>query len=187
MRVIAGEARGRVLRGPPPGSSTRPTPDRVREALFQILGDIDGLRVLDLFAGTGALGIEALSRGARSATFVEGDRRVARVLEQNVAKAGVGSRSTILRMEVLAALAGPLSAPRPVRGFDLVLADPPYGSGLLPRTLEAVVAVAAPGATVVAEHATRDAPPAAPGLALFDSRRYGDTTMSFYRLTEAPT
>lgn len=184
MRVIAGEARGRVLRGPPPGSVTRPTPDRVREALFQIVGAIDDNRVLDLYAGTGALGIEALSRGARAATFVERDRRVVRVLEENLVRAGVDDRSTVLGMDVLTALDGPL---RSSERFDLILADPPYESGLLPRTLERASALVAPGGTIVAEHAARDAPPTAAGLELFDTRRYGDTAISFYRPTEAST
>src|SRR4051794_19500228 len=104
MRVIAGTLRGRRLKAPA-GRSTRPTSDRVREALFSMLGEIDGVQVLDLFAGTGALGIEALSRGAAAAVFVERDGAAAAVLRENLGALGIGSeRAEVRRTDALAAL-----------------------------------------------------------------------------------
>jgi 16S rRNA (guanine966-N2)-methyltransferase len=125
MRVVGGDLRGRPLFAPR-GSGTRPTSDRVREALFSILdaryGGVEGASVLDLFAGTGALGIEALSRGAASATFVESDERVLGVIRRNVASLGLSDRATVLRGDALR-----LSPSRLTRGpFSLLLADPPY-------------------------------------------------------------
>jgi 16S rRNA (guanine966-N2)-methyltransferase len=117
MRVVAGEFRGRRLAAPP-GRGTRPTADRVREALFSMLGDVSGLKVLDLFAGSGALGIEALSRGAASATFVESDSRAAAVVSRNLAD--LGAEGAVRRQDALAFLASAEGR------FDLVLADPPY-------------------------------------------------------------
>lgn len=122
MRVVAGSARGRRIAAPP-GTDTRPTTDRVREALFNALGSlgaVDGAVVADLFAGSGALGIEALSRGAASAHFVESDRRAAAVVEENLAALGFDDRGVVLRRPVEAALD---QLPDPL---DLVLADPPY-------------------------------------------------------------
>jgi 16S rRNA (guanine966-N2)-methyltransferase len=117
MRVVAGEYRGRRLQAPR-GTSVRPTSDRVREALFSILGDIEGLRVLDLFAGSGALAIEALSRGAASATLVENDRAALDAIRANLAPLE-GANAEIVRADALAWLGGR-------RGpFDLVFADPP--------------------------------------------------------------
>jgi 16S rRNA (guanine966-N2)-methyltransferase len=124
MRIIAGQWRGRMLVAPP-GDSTRPTADRTREALFSMLtsriGDFDGLRVADLFAGTGALGLEALSRGAGHCTFVEHDGKALDALRANIAKLGVTAAD--VRAQSVAAL-GPAAAP-----YDLLLLDPPYGTG----------------------------------------------------------
>src|SRR5574340_694484 len=103
MRIISGEARGRHLRAPR-GAATRPTADRVREALFNILGDVAGLAVLDLFAGTGALGLEALSRGAASAVLVDNAEAAVRVIQANVALLGYEDRSRVLRLDVVRAL-----------------------------------------------------------------------------------
>jgi 16S rRNA (guanine966-N2)-methyltransferase len=123
VRIIAGEWRGRVIEAPE--QTTRPTADRVRETLFSMLtsrmGSFEGLRVADLFAGSGALGLEALSRGAASATFVEKDSAAVAVIRRNAEKLGAGARVTIL---ATSALALPSAGP-----FDLVLADPPYASG----------------------------------------------------------
>lgn len=124
MRIIAGEWRGRTIEAPP-GQSTRPTADRLRETLFNMLasrlGSLEGLRVADLFAGSGALGLEALSRGAAHATFVESDSGAAYSIARNAAKLGASDRVQILRGS---ALSLPRSAP-----FDLIFADPPYGQG----------------------------------------------------------
>jgi 16S rRNA (guanine966-N2)-methyltransferase len=123
MRIISGKWRGRALTAPP-GDATRPTADRTREALFSMLasrlGDFDGLRVADLFAGTGALGLEALSRGAAHCTFVEQDGKALDALRANIAKLGGTAE---VRAQSVAAL-GPVATP-----FDLLLLDPPYGSG----------------------------------------------------------
>ena len=124
MRIIAGEWRGRSIEAPP-GSATRPTADRVRETLFSMLasrlGTFEGLRVADLFAGSGALGLEALSRGAASVTFVESDARTVGSIKRNAERLGAGAR-----VEVIAGSA--LSLPRR-EPFDLILADPPYAAG----------------------------------------------------------
>ncbi|MGI4879035.1 MAG: 16S rRNA (guanine(966)-N(2))-methyltransferase RsmD [Janthinobacterium lividum] len=136
MRIIAGTWRGKPITAPP-GEATRPTSDRAREALFSMLtsrlGDFAGLRVADLYAGTGALGLEALSRGAAHATFVENDRVAIAVLKANIARCGADAAATVLPQPVQAV--GRAPAP-----FDLLLLDPPYGEGLalpaLARLLE---------------------------------------------------
>lgn len=130
MRIIAGDWRGRKLEAPP-GASTRPTADRVREALFSMLasrlGSFEGLRVADIFAGSGALGLEALSRGATHCTFVERDRGALAALKTNIARLGADARIE----GIDAAHLGPVPSP-----FDLLLLDPPYGSGLAAAVLE---------------------------------------------------
>lgn len=124
MRIIAGEWRGRTIEAPP-GQNTRPTADRVRETLFSMfasrIGSFEDLRVADLFAGSGALGFEALSRGAASATFVEAERSAAEAIRRNAAKLGASERVTVIASS---ALALPRSEP-----FDLIFADPPYAPG----------------------------------------------------------
>jgi 16S rRNA (guanine966-N2)-methyltransferase len=130
MRIIAGKWRGRPLAAPP-GDSTRPTSDRTREALFSMLtsrlGTFEGLRVADLFAGSGALGLEALSRGAAHCTFVDNDRRAVEAIRTNLAALGADASAEVLQRPAdQALLTGPL---------DLVFLDPPYGSGLAPAAL----------------------------------------------------
>jgi 16S rRNA (guanine966-N2)-methyltransferase len=182
MRVIAGTLGGRRLVAPA-GEATRPTTDRVREALFSILngrGAIEGARVLDLYAGTGALGIEALSRGAVHATFVESARPALTALRQNLAALALGDRSEVVagRVERLVRAAG---APP----YDLVLADPPWADVSSAR--EAIAALVAkghlaPGALVVLEHAARDREIAIAGLEEGDARAWGDTAVWMGRL-----
>jgi 16S rRNA (guanine(966)-N(2))-methyltransferase RsmD len=185
-RVIAGVARG--IRLVAPGEGTRPLADRVKQTLFAILEpDLDGARFLDLFAGSGAAGIEALSRGAAAAIFVEHDARAARTIEANLARSGLaGSTARLVRADVLRYLADRAVADGP---FDLVVADPPYAETVL---LEAVLGrlgadvdgapVLAPGARVVATHFWRTAPPARVGLLASDrERRFGETALTFYR------
>lgn len=178
MRIIAGELGGRRLVAPR-GLATRPTTDRAREALFSILGDVQGARVLDLYAGTGALGIEALSRGAARATFVESARPAIVALRENLRSLGLDPRAAIVAQPVARALdAIARAAP-----FDLVFADPPYADAGSAAELIArlVVALAlAPGARVVLERSSRDAPFAIEGLALASDRTYGDTAIAFY-------
>jgi len=184
-RVIAGTARGLRLEAPGPG--TRPIGDRVKQTVFAILEPgLAGSRVLDLFAGSGAAGIEALSRGAGSATFVERDAKACSVISANLVRtrlAGPGAR--VVKAEAIAWLTGP--AGRAAAPFDLVVADPPYeDSAALLRALELVQPCLAPGARVVAKHFWRDPPPAVIGLLASErERRFGETALTFYRLQEA--
>ena len=177
MRVIGGELGGRRLVAPR-GRATRPTSDRVREALFSARGDLDGARVIDLYAGSGALAIEALSRGAQSAVAVEQAPAALRALRQNVATLGLAARLHVVaqRVERAAAVAA-RHAP-----FDLILVDPPYAEvgEPLAEILAPYLALAAPRARLVLEHAARDAPPALAPFVLERTRRYGDTAVSRY-------
>lgn len=184
MRIIAGRFGGRNLKAPT-GRDTRPTTDRVREALFSVLGDaVRGSRVADLFAGTGALGLEALSRGAASVDFYESRSQTLAVLKQNIVTLGVGDE--------VAVIAAPL--PRGIKEgapWDLVLIDPPWGKGLAGPTLTRAVErgrLAAGGLVVVEER--RGQQPAAAywrgvGLTLEDERLYGDTTIQLLRVPAA--
>ena len=176
MRVIAGSHGGRRLKAPP-GRGTRPTSDRVREALFSMLGgELGGERVLDLFAGSGALGIEALSRGAARAVFVERDVRSAAVLSENLASLGLaGDRAELRRGEALAALR---TARRQGELYDLVLIDPPYGDAVrLGGKLTGLLApLLAPGARIVTESDRRT--PLELAAPIATERRYGDTSIT---------
>jgi 16S rRNA (guanine966-N2)-methyltransferase len=178
MRVIAGRYGGRRLTAPR-GSTTRPTSDRVREALFAMLGDVEDVRVLDLFAGTGALGIEALSRGARRAVFVESDRGAIDAIETNIAALGLGAEQAQVRREH--AEEALRQARKRKETYDLVLIDPPYERALElgPRLSAALGGVLAPRARVVIESDRRA--PLNLGLALEKERRYGDTTIAIHR------
>jgi 16S rRNA (guanine966-N2)-methyltransferase len=178
MRVIAGSLGGRRLRSPS-GRGTRPTSDRVREALFAMLAELDGERVLDLFAGTGALGIEALSRGAARAVFVERDRRTAKVLASNLASLGIPAPAAeVRRMDALAALE---SARADEETYDLVFIDPPYSRarGLGQELAVLLAPVLAPRARVVLESDRRT--PLELQLEVERQRRYGDTLVTIHR------
>ena len=187
-RVIAGSARGRRLRAP--GEGTRPFGDRVKQTLFAILEpDLPGARVLDLFAGSGAGGIEALSRGAAAAIFVERDATAARVIGENLRATGLIANARIVRSDAIAYLkTAATNAP-----FDLVLLDPPYAeSGLMDAALtclgSAETALLAPDGWVVAKHFWRTPPPPAAGLlASVRNRRFGETALTFYRPAQAPS
>jgi 16S rRNA (guanine966-N2)-methyltransferase len=170
MRVIAGIYGGRLLRAPR-GTGTRPTSDRVREAVFSMLGPLDGLSVLDLFAGSGALGIEALSRGAERATFVERDPGALACLKANLDALGIAAE--VRRRDALAFLRDARAASRP---YDLVLVDPPYrlAAGLGAALSEGLPAVLASGGRVVTE-SDRRAPLDIESLEQRVERRYGDT------------
>lgn len=167
---------GRTLRAPA-GRGVRPTTDRVREATFARLGALDGARVLDLYAGTGALGIEALSRGAANVVFVERARSSLDALRRNLTTLGLGESVRIVARDVAAAVA---DLGRAGELFDLVLLDPPYETGEDERTLRAIVEarILAPGALLVVERSRRHALPPISGLALQDERRYGDSIVS---------
>ncbi len=185
MRVIAGRYKGRRLVGPT-GEGTRPTSDRLRETLFNILaGRIEGARVLEGFAGTGALGLEALSRGADHVVFVEQSSRALAVLRRNVAACGAGSLCTIVKADFL-------SLPRRLRGpaaFDLVLLDPPYDFDAAGDVLDAARARLAPGGLIVFEHSRRRDPPASRhDLTRRRTVTAGDSALAFYEVTTtAPT
>ena len=175
MRVIAGSLKGRRLKTPT-WDGLRPTSDKLRETLFNILAPrIEGARVLDGFAGTGAVGIEALSRGAAHVTFIEADRRAVALIEANLAQCAVRDRYTIHRGDVTHILTGlPAS-----HGFDLILLDPPYGDPGVGGALEAAAGRLLPGGMVVLERATRT-PPASPGpLTVLRDVRSGDSTLTF--------
>jgi 16S rRNA (guanine(966)-N(2))-methyltransferase RsmD len=176
MRIVGGSHRGRTLRSVA-GEGTRPTADRVRQSLFDALGQrMDGLNVLDLYAGTGALALEALSRGARSATLIESDARACGVILGNLSDLELQAR--LVRAELPAALAQ-------LKGekFDLVFSDPPYAQNAAQSTLDALSTndVLAPGARVVLEMDRREPLPTPPkGIALTDERRYGDTIVRVF-------
>jgi 16S rRNA (guanine(966)-N(2))-methyltransferase RsmD len=180
MRLTGGSDRGRKLRAPR-GQATRPTASRVREAIFNILGPPDDAQVLDLFAGTGALGIEALSRGAAAACFVERDGRALQSLYRNLRELGLSGRSQVMGMDVHSAI-GRLDEVD--RRFGWVFVDPPYAAGEVGRVLEGLSGsrILAACAVVVVEHDKRNVPPDQAGmLNLCDRRFYGDTGVSFYR------
>ncbi len=184
MRVIAGELGGRRLRAPR-GLDTRPTSDRVREALFMALEPLAGLHVVDLYSGSGAMGIEALSRGALHVDFVEDSAAARRVLSGNLHELGIESRTTVWPFRLpqgLKRLAAPLAA------ADLILADPPYGGALARATLEALGlrAVLRDGVKVIVEHHRRDLLPARSGrLARVRERGYGETFVTTYEIAAA--
>jgi 16S rRNA (guanine966-N2)-methyltransferase len=174
LRVVAGSRGGRRIAAPR-GRDTRPTSDRVREALFSILGDMSGLRVLDLFAGSGALGIEALSRGAGSAVFVERSPAAARVVRENLAALDLDAP-----VVVRDAVAFVQDAARRGDQYDLALLDPPYGLAgeLGPRLSASLPQVLAPGAIAVTESDRRAPLPL--DLPLESERRYGDTVIRLH-------
>jgi 16S rRNA (guanine966-N2)-methyltransferase len=171
LRVVAGTFKGRRLAAPK-GTGTRPTADRVREALFSMLGDVGGARVLDLYAGSGALGIEALSRGAVSAVFVERDARAVAAIERNLVAVGVGA--PVARQDVIRFLA------RAEGPYDLVFCDPPYdsASGLAGPLAERLPALTADHARIVTESDKRN--PLELPFPLLRARTYGDTRIAIH-------
>lgn len=184
LRVIAGSARGRPLRAPA-GPGTRPTADRLKGALFSMLGErVAGASVLDLYAGSGALGIEALSRGARHAVFVDHSARAARVLRDNLARTGLSEAAAVIVADAPTALhrlSG--GADR----FDLVLADPPYAGGHASSLVDTLAGLAdrvlAPGAVVAVEHGPGEEMPEAAGNLRRERRRVqGRGSVSLYSL-----
>jgi 16S rRNA (guanine(966)-N(2))-methyltransferase RsmD len=175
MRVVAGRLRGRRLAAPP-GRATRPTSDRVREALFSMLGDVSGARVLDLYAGSGALGIEALSRGAAQAVFVDADPRAVAAVRRNLA--AVGADAVVVRRDAVRFLT---SAAADDARYDLVFVDPPYSSARhLGRSLsERLRTVTQQNARIVTESDKRT--PLDLDLPLDDERIFGDTRIAIHR------
>lgn len=181
LRIVAGELGGRRLTAPP-GMGTRPTSEKVREALFAILGDwLIGKRAADFFAGSGALGLEALSRGAAWCLFVEHSHKVARVVEANLSRLEVEDRSLLIIGDAL----HPGRRVAELAPFDLVLADPPYERGLVARFMAACQdqELVAPRGRLVIEHSPAERPPEVGQLRLVDQRRYGQTEISFLEST----
>ena len=187
MRIIAGRFRGHPLSAPR-GSATRPTSDRLRESLFDILthkppGEVvvEGSRVLDLYAGTGALGLEALSRGARFALFVEEAAAARAAIRENIEALGLTGETKTFRRDARSMGAMPPSAGGP---FDLVFCDPPYGKGLAEPALESAAAGGwlAPHALCIVEAGADETPGLSERFALLGRRIYGDTAVHFFQL-----
>jgi 16S rRNA (guanine966-N2)-methyltransferase len=180
MRIVAGTHRGRPLESPA-DQRIRPTSDRIRESLFNILGhkleSFAGKHVLDGFAGTGALGLEALSRGAASALFMDKDRNALALCRRNAASLGLAGKSEFRLGDVT--VPGPSGGP-----FDLVLLDPPYGQGLAGKALAAMAEAGwlAPNALVVIEGDRAQSEPVPPNFAVIDSRDYGRTNITLARV-----
>jgi 16S rRNA (guanine966-N2)-methyltransferase len=179
VRLGAGHLKGKIVAV---GRGVRPTSSRVREALFDVLGPrVAGARVLDLFAGSGALGLEALSRGAAEVVLVEADSRVVRALRRTTA-ALAGSRGRVVRL-LLPRQLDRLAALDPLP-FDLILADPPYRFGQYGQLLRGAASLLAPDGVLVLEHgADEEAPAKSTGLTRTTTRRYGESCLSFYELS----
>ncbi len=182
MRVIAGEAKGRRLRTAP-SKKVRPSGDRLKEALFATLGaGIEKKTVLDLFAGSGALGIEALSRGAAHATFVESYHEAASMIRANLQATGLEDRATVVRSTVEQFLSSPTSRP-----FDVVFMDPPYATGVPSRLLDAMASggLVHGDSLVVVEMSSRAEKGLLPSrYRLADERRYGDSTLLYLKVAQ---
>jgi 16S rRNA (guanine966-N2)-methyltransferase len=184
MRIVGGRFRGRTLAGPR-SDAIRPTSDRLRETIFNVLGHaygdpVAGARVIDLFAGTGAMGLEALSRGARFALFVDEGAQARSIIRENVEALGLGGSARLFRRD--AARMGPIG---PMEPFSLVFCDPPYGRDLASKALAACAAGGwlAPDALVVVEEAQGAAVMLPQSFAEIERRRYGETTVMFGRYT----
>ena len=179
MRIIGGQLRGKRL-SPVRAAAVRPTSDRLREAVFSILStSIEGAVVLDLFAGTGALGIEALSRGARKAVFVDRNRDAIALISRNVQMCRLQGRSTVIRWDITRNLN---CLVRAACSYDLVFLDPPYDRGLVRPTLQHLCQgrFLASDAHLVVEHSPSEAfTPPPDGLSIADTRKYGKTLVSF--------
>jgi 16S rRNA (guanine966-N2)-methyltransferase len=182
MRVIAGSAGG-VRLVAPRGPETRPITDRVKETLFAILGErVIDARAIDLYAGSGAIGIEALSRGAAHCTFVERGREALTALRENLRRAEMEDEATVIGLDVMRALEA-----YPADRYDLAFLDPPYAARAILAPLERLVPHLAPGAGVVVKHFWRSGPPEVAGLRAWRERRFGETSLTFLeRVEEEP-
>jgi 16S rRNA (guanine966-N2)-methyltransferase len=185
MRITGGQAKGRTL-APLKGLKIRPTSDQVREAIFSILGqDLQGTRVLDLFAGTGSLGLEALSRRAKTALFIDHAPRAIALIKKNLTLCGFDETGLVLKKDLRRGI--PLTHPFVKAGFDLVFLDPPYGGQLVCELLEHISAaeILDSKARVVAEVSRNETLPVSiRSLAKIDTRSYGDTKISIYACEE---
>lgn len=186
MRVIAGNARGQRLKAPK-GNGVRPTADRVKEALFNILRDeLAGAQILDLFAGTGSLAIEALSRGAAYALLVDLSATSVKLIRENLRRLGLHDKASVMKAPAQRAIRTQAAK---MRQFDIIFLDPPYGQELAAQALTQIARdrLLVNNGVVIAEHSIRD--PVQDGygsLRRADQRRYGDTLLSFYRETTEP-
>lgn len=182
MRIVAGTARGRTIAGPKRDDVIRPTSDRARQTLFNVLGQwCDGLEVLDVFSGTGALALEALSRGATKAVCVDSGREAQQLIAQNAEALGFASQVELVPLPAERALA---SLGKAGRKFHLVFSDPPYRLAAAEAILKQVseLGLLHEGATVVVEHSKEEqVPERVGGLARVDERRFGDTVVGLYR------
>jgi len=179
MRIIAGRLRGRKLKAPR-GLATRPVLGRVREALFNVLGDVEELRVLDLYAGTGAIGIEALSRGARSLVLVDSGYRQCRIIRDNLTI--VGKNGVVIRSDVIKALE---KLRNDGRVFDFIFADPPYEKGMAQKTVKLVFnkgLLSDSGVMAVTVRHDEGLPQGGDEYAIIFNRRYGDTRLALYKM-----
>jgi len=175
VRVIAGTWRGRRLEAPRWGG-LRPTSDRLRETLFNVLAPrVEGARLLDAYAGTGAVGIEALSRGAAHVTFIDRDRRAAALIRSNLARCGLPDNGVVLCHDVALALAR-RAAPGP---YAIIFLDPPYDRAPAPETLDAAAGLLEPGGLLILEHARRVAPLVPSSLHVVRALRAGDSVLCF--------
>lgn len=176
MRVITGSARGMSLKALE-GETTRPTTEKVKEAVFSAIQfDIDGRKILDLFAGSGQLGIEALSRGAESAVFVDSDKNAVKVIKENVEKTKFTEKSRIVQMDSLAFLN------MNVQKFDIVFLDPPYSTGLLEKSIADVASFVNEGGIIVCEYPFKDEIPETPeDFTEYKTYRYGRISVTIYR------
>lgn len=176
-RLIGGSLGGRFITSPHT-SRTHPMGERIRGALFNIIGEVQGLRVLDAFAGTGALGLEALSRGAAHATFIERDRIAQKVLAENIGNLDLGDRARVVRSSVSA-----WSETAGGEGFDLIFADPPYHDLQL-STVSRLTGYLNEKGLMILSHPGRESAPTVNGVVVVDNRSYGDAALAFYRQAE---
>lgn len=179
MRVITGSARGRVLETLP-GEDVRPTTDRVKEAMFSIVQfELEGRRILDLFAGSGQLGIEALSRGAAYATFVDSSRDSVACVKNNLLKTGLKANSSVVQADSLTYIRTSRET------FDIAFLDPPYGKGILQAALPLVAKRMSDGGVIICEHPKgEEMPQQAEDFDIFRTYKYGKTTLTVYRKKE---
>jgi 16S rRNA (guanine966-N2)-methyltransferase len=195
LRIIGGTAKGRRLQTPPKGTVSRtgsqlirPTADRAREALFSIIGkEVEDATVLDLFAGTGALGLEALSRGAQSAVFVDKSSQSTDLIKKNIELCGFSDKSFIIKRDLAKSLSF-LEKYAPNREFSIIFIDPPYRKALCLKILEELASenlLASSGLVVAEDDAGNQLPESVGSLSLFDRRRYGEIGFWFYRNSNA--
>lgn len=183
MRVISGSARGMKLRAPK-GISTRPTVDRIKESLFNIIAnDLSDISFLDLFSGSGGIGIEALSRGAKSAVFVDSDYESVKIIEDNIISAKMMDRSTVLKSDVQTAVA---KLKKDGKKFDIIFMDPPYSKGLVQKTVSTVfdAGILKKDGFIIAEQPIEEALPNVDGFNVFRVKEYKITKMTFISYLE---